>query len=98
MEDRKVVFCSCGAECLVLQKFTMEAVSKSACISDEDELCISLFRYSSYTRLYSIWKRIKYAWHVIWSGEPYCDQIILGGIEVKELIGWLTKKFKKDTK
>jgi hypothetical protein len=94
MADREILFCSCGIECLVLEKFTEKTVYTSNCISMEDELCISLFKYIPYAKPCSIWKRIRYSWYIMWSGQPYYDQVILDKVETRKLIRWLTKKFK----
>jgi hypothetical protein len=92
-QNRKVLFCSCGAECLVLEKFTEHSEHRSNCIGERDELFVSLFQYAHYARPHSLWRRIKYALHILWTGEPYYDEVILEAEKVRELKKWLNKEF-----
>lgn len=92
---RKILFCSCGAELLVLEKFT-EQTEAGSITTTEDELFISLFKLASYGEPYSLWRRISYAWHILWTGKPYYDEVILEKKEVSKLIDWLNKEFSGD--
>lgn len=92
-QNRKILFCSCQAECLVLEKYTEESQVRSNSITTEDELLISLFKLVSYAKPYSLWRRIKYALHILWTGEPYYDSVVLEREEVRTLREWLNKEF-----
>lgn len=80
--NKKIIFCSCGSECLVFEK------------NEDYELDIALFKHAYYAQPDSLWQRIKYAWHILRTGEPYYDSIILFEKEVYDLVNWLNSEFK----
>ena len=95
MKDNKnILFCSCGAECLVLERFDEDTKHRSSVISEYDELFISLFQFPLYAQPYSIWGRIKYAFHILWTGKPYYDQVVLEKEEIDKLKNWLNSNFR----
>lgn len=65
---------------IVLEKF-----------SNEDEVYMSLFGRGLNLKRYNLKDRIRHIWHILKTGFPYTDELVLSKERVKELIKALTE-------
>lgn len=58
-----------------------------------DELYLSVFTYASYAQPKTLLQRLRYYWHILWTGLPYDDEICLDSEKARELKDWLSREF-----
>lgn len=75
--------CSCGSESLCLEKD-----------EEEDVLYVSIWERGAYRDNRYTWlQRIKHCWHVLTTGRPYGDQVILDRSARSELVHTLVDSY-----
>ena len=77
--NREYISCVCGSTLLALD------------YDSEDEfLELTMFSYSLRSPM-SLWDKIRFCWKAIISGNPYCDDVILGREGIYQLKNYLDK-------
>lgn len=72
IKDNKIFcLCSCSSEVLVIQYDNQMELAE-----------LSIFKYYSNPPM-SLYNKIRYIWRVLWHGDPYKDQIMLGQDQLK---------------
>ena len=81
MADLKVIKCSCWGEIITVE------------IDKEDDDLTYLAVWSSYTSnpVMGLKERIRWVWHLLVTGQPYTDMVVLNKEERSKLIAALTE-------
>lgn len=67
------ILCSCGSEVLYID------------YDHELNLADLAIFTSFYGHKMSLWQKLRYCYHILFYNKPYCDQIVLNNIQLKEL-------------
>jgi hypothetical protein len=78
MEKDKFVICDCFCHALCCQFDKLD-----------NELYLSMWHRSPGVSKWGWWQRLRWVWHVLITGEPYYDELVLNKESTKELIEYL---------
>lgn len=90
---KKFIQCQCGTEGIMI---SYDYKEKGLPVID-----LAFFVYGYITnRPLTLWKKLRYCWHILIKGEPFTDEVILNQKNAKELAKELIKfskiSYKKD--
>jgi hypothetical protein len=87
-KERFAIFrCSCFSEGLILSKYEDE---------QESQISIGFFQMGFHNKnILSFWERLRWMWHILITGMPWCDMIIFDNKEAIKF-GETIIKFAKD--
>jgi len=58
---------------------------------EDDAFYLNLYELSLNGRKFSLWERLRWAFHILWKGHPFTDFLIIQKPKAKELAQFLSK-------
>lgn len=85
--------CFCSSEGIVAEVREMLDTDEKMTYFLDRELWLSFFNKSHFGTKHSLRNRLRFAWHVLKTGYPFADMVILSQTKAKELVDFIQNNF-----
>ena len=93
-EEKLYLECDAGCEILACTELT-DLMENNGVNYIHQEFYFAFFSKGLYNGRQSLWRRIKYAAYVLWTGKAHKDSIVLSPDKIKQLVDFLTLNLNK---
>lgn len=90
-EDEKkerVITCECGTHIVIIQEWDHPEESEFNHQSFE----MAIFQYGLYNARVSLWRRLRWAWKLIWTGKYFSDEVCMTPEDAKQLADFINER------
>lgn len=87
-QTERIITCECGTHIVMIQEWNHPEETDV----DTQSFEMAIFQYGLYNARVSFWRRLRWAWKLIWTGKYFSDEICMTPGDAKQLADFINER------